>query len=53
MKSRGIVFASLAVSALLLAAQPAASQGFFDRGKELLKGLGGSDSSTGGGKSVV
>jgi hypothetical protein len=49
MRFRGFVFASLAVSALLLAAQPAASQGFFDRGKELLKGLGGSDSSTGGG----
>lgn len=48
MRSKGMVLVSFALSAVLLVAQPATSQGFFDRGKDLLKGLGGSGSSSGG-----
>ena len=46
MKSKGIVFVSSVFCAVMLATTPASSQGFFDRGKDLLKGLGGSDGGT-------
>jgi len=44
MKSNRNVFVSFAFCAVMLLSAPASSQGFFDRGKDLLKGLGGGDS---------
>lgn len=42
MKSKGFVFASSALCVAMLLSAPASSQSFLDRGKDLLKGLGGS-----------
>ncbi len=49
MKSKSLVLVSSALCAVMLLSAPASSQGFFDRGKDLLKSLGGGDS---GGSSV-
>jgi len=49
MKSKSLVLVSSALCAVMLLSAPASSQGFFDRGKDFLKSLGGGDS---GGSSV-
>lgn len=49
MKSSHAVFVSSILCMIMLVTAPASSQGFFDRGKDLLKGLGGSESGSGGG----
>ena len=49
MKSKSLVLVSSALCAVMLLSPPASSQGFFDRGKEFMKSLGGGDT---GGSSV-
>ena len=44
MKTKNILLISSALCAVMLLSAPASSQGLFDRGKDFLKNLGGSDS---------